>query len=265
MRDLRDKTVAVTGAASGIGRALAEELVARGARVALSDVNEAGLEETRARLKGASGVSLHTVDVRDRAQVEAYAADTVEHHGRVDAIINNAGATVRGTFEELDYDDIEFVVDVCFWGVLYGVKAFLPYLKQRPEAHIVNIASINAEVPFFGNGPYNAAKHAVSGLTQTLEQELAGTSVGVTCVYPGGIRTNIVRNARHTSEEDAAGFDRLARTSPNSAARQILEAMTRPEPRKFIGRDAQLMSLAKKLAPRSVVKLVGRASRGPIG
>lgn len=261
MRNLRGKTVAITGAASGIGRALARELVEEGANVALSDVDEAGLQQTAAMLPGSCRVTTHIVDVAQRQAVEDYADQVRAQHGGADMIINNAGLTVRGTFEELDYADIELVVGVVFWGVLYGVKAFLPLLRERPEGHIVNIASINAEVPFHGNGPYNASKQAVAGLSETLVQELAGSPIGVTCVYPGGVRTSIARNAKYATERTAREFDRAARTSPESAARQILAGVRRGEERLFVGADAHALCVAKKLMPRNMVKWAGALSR----
>ena len=163
MTVLKDKVVAVTGASSGIGRALAIELVARGAHVALSDVNEEGLAETGRRVQGATRVSVHHVDVRDRAAVERYATEVEGQHGGADVIVNNAGIAVRATIEAMSLEAFRSVIDVNFWGVVHGTKAFFPLLRRRPEGHIVNISSINAMVPFAKNGPYNASKYAVLG------------------------------------------------------------------------------------------------------
>src|SRR4051812_17454065 len=154
MTTIQGKVVAVTGAASGIGRALAEELVKRGAHVALSDINEAGLAETAKLLKGTTKVTTHKVDVRDRKSVEGYAADVKAQHGGADVIINNAGVTTRASIEDISYEDFEFVIGVNMWGVIYGTKAFLPLFRERGAGHIVNISSINAMVPFNKNGPY---------------------------------------------------------------------------------------------------------------
>jgi len=261
MEHFAGKVVVVTGAASGIGRALAVRLGREGAALALWDVDEAGLAETAALAAGSPRVTTATVDVADRAAVEAFAARAIEEHGHVDAVINNAGVTASGTIEEISYEDFDWVLGIDLQGVIHGVKAFLPHLLTRPEAHIVNISSINAFLPFPGNGPYNISKYAVAGLSETLMQELQGTPVSVTCVHPGGIRTDIVRNARKALPEEVERFDRAARTSPDEAARVILRAMQRRKRRVFIGFDAKLMQLMKRLLPMTSVALVGRIGR----
>ncbi len=261
MTSLKGKVVAVTGAASGIGRALAVELCARGAHVAISDLNEGGLRETAALLGSQTKVTTHLVDVRDRQAVERYAADVEAKHGGADVIINNAGVAVRATIEDISYEDFAFVMDVNMWGVVYGTKAFLPLLRKRPEGHVVNISSINAMVPFAKNGPYNMSKYAVLGLSETLMQELRGSSVHVTCVHPGGIQTNIARSARGVSASEAAMFDRVAMTSPEKAAKVILGAVSRNKSRVYVGADAKMMATAKRLLPDWTVQLSGLASR----
>jgi hypothetical protein len=262
MTKIKDKVVAVTGAASGIGRALAMRLVAKGAHVALSDVNEVGLRETAGMLGGAAGkVTTHVVDVRSRDAVEGYAADVERQHGGVDIIINNAGLTVRASVEEISYEDFELVIDVNMWGVIYGTKAFLPQLRRRPEGHIVNISSINAMVPFVRNGPYNISKYAVLALSETLVQELAGEPIRVTCVHPGGIRTNIVRNAKGIGATDAALFDRIARTSPETAAETILSGVEKNKQQVFVGLDAKALAAAKRLFPHWIVRRTGAVMR----
>ncbi len=260
MTELRGKVVAVTGAASGIGRALAQELFGRGARVAISDVNEAGLSETARLLGGGSAVSTHLVDVRERAAMERYAAEVEAAHGGADVIINNAGAAARATIEDMSYEDFAFVIDVNLWGVVHGVKSFMPLLRKRKEGHIVNISSINAMVPFAKNGPYNAAKYAVLGLSETLMQELVGSAIHVTCVHPGGIQTNIARSARGVTTAEADLFGRVAKTSPRAAAQVILDAVERNRAQVFVGLDAKLMGLAKRLVPRWIVRAAGRAT-----
>ena len=196
MKILTDRVAAVTGAASGIGRALATNLAAKGCHLAISDVNEQGLRETANLVAHKNAkVTTHIVDVADRDQVYRYAEDVVNQHGRVNIIINNAGVAVGDSIECVSYEDFEWVVGINFWGVVYGTKAFLPYLKKEPEGHIVNISSINGIIPNPYNAPYCATKFAVKGFTETLSQEMRGTSVGVTCVHPGGIGTNIIRNA----------------------------------------------------------------------
>jgi NAD(P)-dependent dehydrogenase (short-subunit alcohol dehydrogenase family) len=254
MTQLANKVVAVTGAASGIGRALARLLADKGAHVALADVNALGLAETASLLDRARGkVTTHVVDVRSRDAVYAYAADVAKQHGGADVVINNAGLTVRATIEDVTYEDFELVIGVNMWGVVYGCKAFLPLLRARGAGHIVNISSINAMVPFSQNGPYNISKYAVLGLSETLMQELQGEPIRVTCVHPGGIRTNIVRNARGHSASDAAMFDKIARTSADAAAATIVSGVEKNREQVFIGLDAKALAMAKRLVPHWIV------------
>jgi len=257
MTDLAGKVVAVTGAASGIGRALAQELVALGAHVAASDNDEAGLRETAALLSGSTKVTTHVVDVRDRSAVERYAADVRAQHGGADAIINNAGVSVRGSMEQVSYEDIEFVLAVNLWGVIYGTKAFLPLFRERGAGHIVNVSSINAFVPFAKNGPYNMSKYAVHGLNETLMQELRGDTIRVTSVHPGGIKTKIAHNARHVSEREAEMFVKVAMTSAESCAKTILRAVAKNQERVFVGLDAKMMAIAKRAIPALAVRAAG--------
>ena len=257
MQNLRNKVAAVTGAASGLGRALALNLAKEGCHLALADVNEPELHATAAMIGSGVRVTTHRVDVADRSQVYKFAEDTVKEHGGVDIIINNAGVAVAETLENVPYEDFEWVFDINFWGVVYGCKAFLPYLRRRPEAYIVNISSINAMIPFANNGPYNAAKSAVMGFTETLIQELDGSAVQVACVLPGGIKTNIVRNARiitcanpaMSREEAVASFDSIVRTSADKAALTIISGMRQGKRRILIGLDARLMDIWKRLSP----------------
>jgi short-subunit dehydrogenase len=266
MTVLKDKVVAVTGASSGIGRALAIELAARGAHVALSDMNEEGLAETAALTRGATRVSVHRVDVRDRGAVERYAAEVEQAHGGADVIVNNAGIAVRASIEEMSYETFASVIDVNFWGVVHGTKAFFPLLRRRPEGHIVNISSINAMVPFAKNGPYNASKYAVLGFSETLMQELRGQSIRVTCVHPGGIRTNIARSAQGISKREADAFDRIAMTSAQGAARAIVAGVEKNRERVYVGVDAKLMAAAKRFVPGTTVHAFGAATRSlPVG
>jgi NAD(P)-dependent dehydrogenase (short-subunit alcohol dehydrogenase family) len=263
MTQLGGKVIAVTGAGSGIGRALALELAQRGAHLALSDIDEGGLKQTLALLsahRSQAKVTSERVDVSDAAAVEAWAARSVAAHGGVDGIINNAGIAVRGSIAAMPYEHFKRVIDVDLWGVVHGVRAFLPHLRACGAGHIVNISSINGMVPFANNGPYNMAKYAVLGLSETLMQELAREPIVITCVHPGGIRTNIVRNAVGMGTEDAVVFDRLARTSAESAAKQIVAAMLRDQPRLYVGFDAKVMAVAKRLVPATAVRVAGYLS-----
>jgi NAD(P)-dependent dehydrogenase (short-subunit alcohol dehydrogenase family) len=261
MTVVKDKVVALTGAASGIGRALAHLLASRGASLALADVNEVGLRETAAALSGTGEYSTHVVDVRSRDAVYRYADDVERRHGGADIIINNAGLTVHGSIEDVSFEDFELVIGVNMWGVIYGVKAFLPLLRKRDAGHIVNISSINAMVPFVDNGPYNISKYAVLGLSETLMVELAEGPIRVTCVHPGGIRTNIVRNAKGLTPKDVAQFDRIARTLPDEAAAQIVRGIEKNREQIFVGLDAKALATAKRIAPRWIVSRAGAVAR----
>lgn len=253
MTILEGKVVAVTGAGSGIGRGLCQELAARGAHIALSDVDEEGLAETAASVAGGTKVTSHRVDVSDREAVEAYAADVKAQHGGADVIINNAGVVARASIEECSYEDLGFVLGVNLWGVIHGTKAFFPLLRERGGGHIVNISSINAFVPFPLNGLYNMSKYAVHGLNETLAQELVGDTIRVTGVYPGGVKTNIAKSGRHVPEEQAVEFTRRARTEPREAARVILNAVEKNKQHVFVGMDAKVLAAAKRAAPESTV------------
>lgn len=269
MKSLANKVAAVTGAASGIGRALATNLAAKGCHLALSDVNAQGLQETAAMITNVN-VTTHIVDVADRDQVYRYAEDVVKQHGKVNIVINNAGVGVADSIEEVSYEDFEWIVGINFWGVVYGTKAFLPYLKKEPEGHIVNISSINGIVPNPYNGPYCATKFAVKGFTETLSLELKGTSVGVTVVHPGGIATNIVRNARirrsrnpdMTQEELAVAFDeKVARNTADFAAHAIISGIERNRHRVLIGGDAKFLDRITRLFPVGATRLLAHIAQ----
>jgi len=266
MKHLSDKVAAVTGAASGIGRALATNLAARGCHLALSDVNKQGLEETASLVADKNvKVSTHIVDVANREQVYQYAEEVVKEHGRANVIINNAGVAVSDTIEEVSYEDFEWIVGINFWGVVYGTKAFLPHLKKEPEGHIVNISSINGIIPNPLNGPYCSTKFAVKGFTETLCQELRGTSVGVSVVHPGGIQTDIARNARFRrhinpgkSQEDVAeAFDEnVVRNTADFAARTIITGIEKNKQRVLVGGDAKFMDRMTRLFPVTATRFL---------
>ncbi len=265
MKILQDRVAAVTGAASGIGRALAVNLAHKGCNLALSDVNEAELTKTKDSLSDCNiKVSTHVVNVGSREDVYRYADEVVAEHGRVDLIINNAGVTVNTRLEDATYEDMEWLMGINLWGVIYGTKAFLPHLKNQAEGHIVNIASINSIVPIPWNGPYNASKYAVMGFTETLAQELAGTSVRVTCVHPGGVKTNIVRNCRmdenqkYNSSKFAKEFDDFAKTTPEQAASIIIKGIQKNDLKVFVGMDAKMLNLCRRMFPGLTIKMLGK-------
>jgi len=255
----------VTGAGSGIGRALAQNLAAAGSRLALADIDRTGLAETAASLPGKE-LTTHVVDVADETAVRAFAEEVEARHGRVTLLINNAGVALLGTFQEISLEDFRWLMEINFWGVVYGVQYFLPMLKREPRAHIVNISSVFGLVAPVGQIAYSASKFAVRGFTEALRHELAGTSVFVSCVHPGGIHTDIARHARvgaHASnslrEESIARFDRLTPNSPQMAAARILEGVEHREPRILIGRDARQIDILQRLRPATYWKsLAGR-------
>jgi len=259
MKDFAGRVAAITGAGSGIGRALAEDLAGRRAHLALSDIDDEGLAETAARCEG-RGVKVTTarVDVADRAAVFAWADGVVAEHGAVHLVVNNAGVGLGATIEAMSYEDFEWLMSINFWGVVHGTKAFLPHLKARGEGHIVNLSSVFGLISVPSQSAYNAAKFGVRGFTDALRMELEIEKCGVSCttVHPGGIKTNIARNARMDGSVVAlAGsvdkardeFDKVAMTSPEKAARQILAAVTRNRRRALIGPDATAIDLVSRL------------------
>lgn len=248
-------TVAVvTGAASGIGRALAVRLAKAGAQLAIADVNEAELQAT-ARLVQTK-CTTHRVDVSNEQRMQDFVQEVVAAHGRANLVINNAGVALLGTFEELSTADIAWLMGVNFWGVVYGTKYFLPVLQQQPTAHLVNVSSIFGIIGFPGQSAYNASKFAVRGFTEALRHELEDSTVRISCVHPGGIKTNIARSARvganaqsvKTSLEEGH-FEKLAPTTPEQAAERIVRGIERNEPRILIGSDAGAMERLQRLFP----------------
>ncbi len=259
MKEFSGRVAAITGAGSGIGRALAHALARQGAHLALSDIDDAGLAETVAQCEG-FGVKITSqhLDVADRDAVYAWADRVVADHGQVNLIINNAGVALGATVESMSYEDFEWLMNINFWGVVYGTKAFLPHLKQSGEGHIVNLSSVFGLISVPSQSAYNAAKFAVRGFTDSLrmELEIEGANVSVTTIHPGGIKTNIARNARmDASVRDVAGdpekaardFERAFITSPEKAATQILTAVRRDRRRALIGPDAKAIDLVSRL------------------
>jgi NAD(P)-dependent dehydrogenase (short-subunit alcohol dehydrogenase family) len=263
-------TVAVvTGAASGIGRALAARLAQEGASLAIADIKAAELDETAHGLKSKGGssakVTTHIVDVSDKGRVAEFAREVVEAHGRAHLLINNAGVGLFGMAEQLSIEDIEWLMGVNFWGVIYGVKHFLPILRRQPEGHIVNISSIFGIVGPVGHSAYAASKFAVRGFTEALRHELAGGSVKVSVVHPGGVRTNIAKDARPGAGADRAAVERekaifnmAARTSPEKAADRIVRGVLQDEERILVGADAWMMDRIQRWAPVKYWRLMGK-------
>src|SRR6056297_2623365 len=278
MRSFTGKVAAITGAGSGIGRALALELADRGCHVALSDVDEIGLTETARLVDAAAGrsgtvvpvkVSAAPVDVAERAAVETWAAAVVEEFGQVNLIFNNAGVALSADVHVMSYENFRWLMDINFWGVVHGTLAFLPHLKATADGHVANISSVFGLLGILTQSAYNAAKFGVRGFTDALRTELDIERCGVsaTTVHPGGIKTNIARNGRfewaaHDEavdvEQVALDFERFAKTTPEKAAQLILGAVEKNKRRALIGPDAHLFDLAARMSPRASQWMLGR-------
>jgi short-subunit dehydrogenase len=267
VRTLRDRVAAITGAGSGIGRATAARLADLGCHLALADRDGETLATTAATC-AARGVRVTTqvLDVADREAVHAWAGASAAAHGRVHVIVNNAGVALRATLEATSYEDLEWILGVNFWGVVHGTRAFLPHLRRAGEGHIVNLSSVFGLIAVPTQGAYNTSKFAVRGYTECLreELELEGAPIGVTCVHPGGIKTNIARSARVAAAPwgpaTAAGvadeFDRLARTSPEAAAEAIVAAILANRRRALIGGDAIVIDAVQRVLPTAYQRIL---------
>lgn len=278
MQGFTDKVAAITGAASGIGRALAIALARRGCHLALSDVNASGVRESAEAARGAGvRVTEACVDVADRDAAHAWAAQVVRDHSKVHLIFNNAGVALASTVDATDYADFDWIMGVNFWGVVHGTKAFLPHLRASGEGHIVNVSSVFGLFAQPGQSAYNASKFAVRGFTESLRQELEvlGWPVSATSVHPGGIKTNILRASRYrpsmdtlleASEDQAKSmFEKAFITTPERAAEIILRAVAKNKRRVLVGPDAWLVDKVQRLLPsayqRLVIKVVNRGKR----
>jgi short-subunit dehydrogenase len=273
VEQLHGRVAAITGAASGIGRALAVELAGHGTHLALCDVDEVGLAETVAAAEG-RGVKVTStrVDVADREAVQAWADQVVADHGQVNVIVNNAGVALGATVEGMSYDDLEWLMGINFWGVVHGTKAFLPHLKASGAGHVVNISSVFGLLGIPSQSAYNASKFAVRGFTDALrmELEIEGCGVSATTVHPGGIKTNIAKNARMDAsvteladdpEQARRDFEKLFMTSPEKAARQIVAAIEQDKRRALVGPDAKVLDLLSRLPAGVVQRVIVRGAR----
>ncbi|MBB6627111.1 SDR family NAD(P)-dependent oxidoreductase [Nocardioides sp. KIGAM211] len=269
MKTLDDKVVVITGAGSGIGRALALNLAAKGSLLALSDVDDAGLAETVDLVKGAGAREVRSdhLDVADRAAFAAYADVVVGQFGRANVIINNAGVALAGDLTELEYDDMDWIVGINFWGVVHGTKAFLPHLIASGDGHVVNLSSLFGLISMPGQSMYNATKYAVRGMTEALREEMliAKHQVGVTAVHPGGIKTAVARNARMAKNEDkeasAKFFDeKLAKMEPERAAEIIVKGILGNKARVLVGLDAHALHHFAKLTGSRYQDVIARSA-----
>lgn len=270
MMRLAGKVAVITGAASGIGRALAIELAMQGSTLALADRDAAGLAETGELVTGAgSTASQHVLDVADEKAVNALARDVIATHGTVDVVVNNAGVSIYGSVLELTTAEIAWLMGVNFWGVVHGTKAFLPALLERPEGCIVNISSVFGLWGPPGQSAYAASKFAVRGFSESLRGELTGTSVRVITVHPGGIKTSIARNSRVAAAADAATaamrtaqFEQhFLTTPPRELAARIVDALKHGRERVVAGRDAGRIDLLMRLFPLRGPRWLNRRAR----
>lgn len=257
----------ITGAASGIGRALAVRFAKEGiAGIAISDVNADGLRET-ADLVDEVGVpvSVHAFDVSDRGAVGQFANEVIARHGRVTHLVNNAGVGLIGTFQQVTIEDFEWLFGINFWGVVNCTKVFLPTLLEQDSAHIVNVSSVFGLIAPSEQTAYSSSKFAVRGFTESLRHELSETNVAVTCVHPGGVKTNIVRNSRvgegtpgDWKQQGVKFFDKVARTTADDAAETIVQGIKDNNPRILIGKDARAISILSRLFPRKYLSVIER-------
>ncbi|MFQ6326663.1 SDR family NAD(P)-dependent oxidoreductase [Nocardia sp. CWNU-33] len=279
MKSFDNKVAVITGAGSGIGRALALELARRGARLALSDIDTGAVADTAGRCEklGATAIP-YELDVAHRAAVYAHADDVRGEFGGVNLVINNAGVALGAKVEDMEWPDFDWLMNINFWGVAHGTKAFLPDVIASGDGHIVNMSSVFGLIGVPTQSAYNAAKFAVRGFTEALRQEMriAGHPVGVTCVHPGGVKTNIAVNARGIPDGidiDVVrrGFESITMTRPSSAAKIILRGVQRNKARVLIGADARGFDLIPRILGASYEDLgvplyrLGRRAAGRFG
>jgi len=270
MSFLTDGVAVITGAGSGMGRCLAQQLAAKGASLALADVSDAGLSATAELLRGSRQVTRHIVDVADEEQMKYFAAQVEREHGRATVLFNNAGVALLGHLDEISLDQFRWLMGINFWGVVYGCTYFLPLLKREKRAHIVNTSSLLGFFGAAGQGAYCASKFAVRGYTESLHHELLGTSVGVTCVHPGFVRTSIAENARvgqragaALRQESLARYEKVVRTDAAAAASKILRGVELNKPRVLIGPDAYFVDIWQRLKPSSYWNLIAKQFEDP--
>ncbi len=266
---LRDSVAVITGAASGIGAALAEALAQHGCHLSLADRDQAGLASVAASArKHGVQVSEHWLDVADATAIAALPAAVLAQHARVNLLINNAGIATMGNFVDQSEQDFENLININLWGVIRMTRAFLPLLQREPVAQLVNISSVFGLIAPAGQVAYATSKFGVRGFSEALRHELEKTSVGVSSVHPGGIRTAIARNAQRASTIDDAKaardiryFDKVAKTTPQQAAAVIVNGIEQRKKRILIGRDATILDLIQRLLPVSYWALLMRVAK----
>ncbi len=264
MKNFDNRVAVVTGAGSGIGLAICLELARRGANIAAVDLDEAGLAEVALQVESLGRqCSVHQVDVSDRARMELLPQEVVDHHGAVHILVNNAGVSVNLSFQEQTLEDLEWITGINYWGVVYGCKFFLPFLLRAEEAHIVNISSSAGFTGMKWQSSYSATKFAVTGLSESLFVELANTNVGITCVHPGAVATNILDAARMEQGRRTKMLKTFKyATPPEHAARTICKAIVRKRFKQVLCVDSRVLYFIKRLAPVGTLKLMRLANSG---
>jgi short-subunit dehydrogenase len=270
MTAIRGAAAAVTGAAGGIGRALALELAACGCDLALADRDEAGLQAVAAEIAkaGQRKVTVHRVDVGEPSQIADFAQAAISAHPGLNIVVNNAGVALLGQFTEIDQAQFDWLMNINFWGVVHSTRAFLPHLARQGAAHIVNLSSIFGIIAPPGQTAYAAAKFAVRGFSESLRHELqtANSPVHLTVVHPGGVATNIARNSRTgigvtdnaQRAEAIERFDKVAKTTPQAAALRIIQGIEKNKPRILIGHDARMIDILQRLRPGTYWKVLAK-------
>lgn len=262
MKDLTNKVAVITGAGSGIGRALASAFAREGCHLALVDINQANLEQTsdiiRKDLFPNARVTHHLCNVADKQAVQQLAETIQQQHGGIHLLFNNAGVTINKSFENSSMEDLEFVMGINFWGVAYGCYYFLPYLKQQNEAHIINTSSLAGFMGMPNQATYCASKAAVKSLSETLFAELAVHNIQVTSIHPGTISTSILRSAVDRSGKNADSTSKMASLmerygkSPDALAKKVVKAVKKNQMQVRVGIDSYLGDWCKRLLPRAI-------------
>jgi short-subunit dehydrogenase len=269
----KESIAVLTGAGNGIGRALALQLAEeKVSALALADIDAEALAETANRVESAgTSVTTHVVNVAVLAEMQKFKEDVLAAHGRVTHLINNAGVSLFGNVAEVSLEDLHWLMNINFWGTVYGVKLFLPVLLEQPSAHIVNVSSVFGMIAPAGNAAYSASKFAVRGFTESLRHELEGTSIYVSCVHPGGVSTDIARRGRlgagaaSAAKEESVKFHaKVSKTTPEGAARQIIRGIKRRAKRILVGRDARLIDVIQRTSPVNYMTVMDKISGGQI-
>lgn len=266
---LPGRTAIITGAAGGIGRAVSTSLARRQVSLALADRNEVGLSETVAMCREFGVVAKgYALDVADATAIEAFPSRVLADFETVEILVNNAGVALRGRFEDVSLADMEWLFSINFWGAVRMTRAFLPTLRQADQAQLVNLSSLFGLIAPPGQAAYAASKFALRGFSEALRKELAGTSVGVTVVHPGGVATRIAADARRNGTvstdqvaQENERFARLLRLAPEKAGEMIATAIERRTPRLLVGKDARLAALVERLMPVNYWRIIGRGAQ----